>query len=84
MPGVAVTITDTGVGIQPEHLKRIFDAFYTTKPRVGTGLGLSISYALVSRHGGQMSVESTVGKGSKFTVWLPADTRVTMDDASLI
>lgn len=84
VPGVAVTITDTGVGIQPEHLKRIFDAFYTTKPRVGTGLGLSISYALVSRHGGQMSVESTVGKGSKFTVWLPADTRVTMDDASLI
>lgn len=74
-PGVAITIADTGVGIPPEDFKRIFDAFYTTKPRVGTGLGLSISYALVARHGGQMSVESVVGEGSKFTIWLPADMR---------
>ncbi len=79
-PGVAITVSDTGVGIPPEDFKRIFDAFYTTKPRVGTGLGLSISYALVARHGGQMSVESTVGQGSKFTIWLPADTRSSEED----
>lgn len=79
VPGVAITVSDTGVGIPQEDFKRIFDAFYTTKPRAGTGLGLSISYALVARHGGQMSVESVVGQGSTFTVWLPADMRASDD-----
>ena len=69
--GVAIVVSDTGVGIPPENVNRIFDAFFTTKPRTGTGLGLSISYALVARHGGRMSVESVVGEGSTFTVWLP-------------
>lgn len=73
VPGVAIVVADTGVGIPPENVKRIFDAFFTTKPQVGTGLGLSISYALVARHGGRMSVESVVGEGSTFTVWLPMD-----------
>jgi signal transduction histidine kinase len=71
--GVAIVVSDTGVGIPPENVNRIFDAFFTTKPRTGTGLGLSISYALVARHGGRMSVESVVGEGSTFTVWLPTD-----------
>jgi len=73
VPGVAIFVADSGVGIPPENVSRIFDAFFTTKPQVGTGLGLSISYALVARHGGRMSVESVVGKGSTFTVWLPMD-----------
>jgi two-component system NtrC family sensor kinase len=65
-----VIFEDTGVGIAPEALERIFDPFYTTKAK-GTGLGLSISYDIVERHGGELRVESTVGQGSVFTVSLP-------------
>lgn len=72
-PGIAMEVRDTGLGIAPEHVSRIFDAFFTTKPQRGTGLGLSISYALVTRHGGQLSVESAPGRGSAFTIWLPAE-----------
>ncbi|MBI3961441.1 MAG: GAF domain-containing protein [Deinococcus sp.] len=69
---VAVSIKDTGCGIPPENLTRIFEPFFTTKPvGQGTGLGLSISYAIVEQHGGRISVESQVGKGSTFTVTLP-------------
>ena len=70
-PGVAIEVEDTGIGMSAEHLKRVFDAFFTTKPQHGTGLGLSISYTLVSRAGGFMSAASTLGKGSTFTIWLP-------------
>ncbi len=70
--GIVICVRDTGAGISPEHIGRIFDAFFTTKPQKGTGLGLSISYALVSRHGGQLSVESSAGMGSAFTIRLPA------------
>jgi PAS domain S-box-containing protein len=68
----SVTISDTGSGIPPEVLPRIFDPFFTTKPvGVGTGLGLSICHGIVSGLGGEIQVDSTPGKGSRFTVLLP-------------
>ena len=67
-----VRISDTGEGIQPEHLNRIFDPFFTTKPvGEGTGLGLSISHGIIVRHGGTLSVESSPGQGATFSVNLP-------------
>jgi two-component system NtrC family sensor kinase len=68
---VAVTIADDGVGIPEEHLGHIFDPFFTTKKGAGTGLGLSITYGIVQKLGGQISVESKVGEGTRFTVTLP-------------
>src|SRR5207244_13235480 len=57
-----VKISDTGCGIAAEHLKRIFDPFYTTKPvGKGTGLGLSVSHNIVTRHGGRFDVETETG-----------------------
>ncbi len=71
---VAVHIADTEVGIPPEHLERIFDPFFTTKTAdQGMGLGLSVSLGIVQSHGGSIEVESTVGQGSVFTVWLPIE-----------
>jgi signal transduction histidine kinase len=74
--GVTVEITDTGVGMTPEVVARIFNPFYTTKNRQGTGLGLSITQTLVTRQGGDIEVDSIPGKGTTFTIWLPeaADT----------
>lgn len=73
--GVAITVRDTGVGISRENRDRIFHPFFTTKgPSKGTGLGLSISAAVVSQHGGRITLESTPGRGSEFTVWIPAGT----------
>ncbi|MBC7361387.1 MAG: PAS domain S-box protein [Candidatus Aminicenantes bacterium] len=67
-----IKIADTGTGIKPEHLPRIFDPFFTTKGiGKGTGLGLSISFAIVKEHEGQILVDSTVGKGTTFTIILP-------------
>jgi len=68
---VAVEVRDTGSGIPPEQMPRIFDAFYTTKPvGVGTGLGLSICHRIVTGLGGEIQVESEVGKGTSFRVLL--------------
>jgi two-component system NtrC family sensor kinase len=69
---VVAEIADTGVGIQREHIKRIYDPFFTTKGiGRGTGLGLSISYGIVQEHGGAISVESAPGQGTTFRVTLP-------------
>jgi two-component system, NtrC family, sensor kinase len=69
---VWVEVADDGPGIKPEHLPRVFEPFFTTKPvGKGTGLGLSLSYGIVSQHGGRIEVDSTVGKGTRFRVWLP-------------
>ena len=68
---VAVWIADDGVGIAEEHLSRIFDPFFTTKKGGGTGLGLSITYGIVQKLGGDISVQSKVGEGTRFTVTLP-------------
>ena len=72
--GIEVLCTDTGCGIPPENLNRLFDPFFTTKDvGHGTGLGLSVSYGIVERHGGTIWVQSKVGKGSTFKVWLPTE-----------
>jgi two-component system NtrC family sensor kinase len=68
--GVEVTVEDSGPGIPPEYLSKIFDPLFTTKPE-GTGLGLSISADIVKKLGGRISAESEVGKGARFTVELP-------------
>jgi signal transduction histidine kinase/CheY-like chemotaxis protein len=70
-PHVRVSIRDQGHGIAPEVLRRIFDPYFTTKPG-GSGLGLATAYAIVVKHGGHLSVESTPGAGTVFTVDLPA------------
>ncbi|MCX8087580.1 MAG: PAS domain S-box protein [Rhodocyclaceae bacterium] len=71
---VFVAISDTGTGIAPEHLNRIFEPFFTTKPvGKGTGLGLSLSWSIVQKHHGRIEVQSKLGKGSTFTVWLPIE-----------
>jgi signal transduction histidine kinase len=70
---VEVRITDTGSGIRKEDLENIFDPFFTTKsPDKGTGLGLSISLKIVESLGGEIRVESEVGKGTTFELYFPA------------
>ena len=73
---VRITIADTGCGIPEEDRAKIFEPFFTTKDvGRGTGLGLSISYDIVKKHGGEILLASKVGKGSSFTVLLPAGER---------
>ncbi|MEO6928292.1 MAG: ATP-binding protein [Casimicrobiaceae bacterium] len=69
---VWICFEDTGCGIPNDQLSRIFDPFFTTKQvGKGTGLGLSVSYAIVNRHDGRIEVESEVGRGTRFKVWIP-------------
>jgi len=74
---VRATVSDTGHGIPREHINRIYDPFFTTKPPgKGTGLGLYIVYRIVTKHGGSIDVESAEGEGTTFTLKFPA-----VDDA---
>ncbi len=68
---VRVAVTDTGCGIPPEHIRRLFDRYFTTK-KEGTGLGLAVVDRIVKAHGGEVSVKSSPGKGTSFFVDLPA------------
>ena len=69
---VCIEISDTGKGIDPEHINRVFDPFFTTKPiGKGTGLGLSLSYSIIERHQGRIEVSSELGAGSTFRIVLP-------------
>jgi PAS domain S-box-containing protein len=70
--GVRVEIADTGCGIAAEHLTKVFDPFFTTRPvGEGSGLGLSIAYGVVKQHHGRIDVASKVGSGTTFSIWLP-------------
>ena len=76
--GVALTVTDTGVGIESEVLPKVFDAFFTTRATVGTGIGLFVAKQFVEGHGGQISIDSVVEperRGTLVRVFLPARTQ---------
>jgi signal transduction histidine kinase len=77
-PGVAFQVQDSGIGIAPREQRRIFRRFYRVDQRLaqdtsGVGLGLSIVELIARAHGGSISVDSTEGVGSTFTLWLPRD-----------
>ena len=68
-----ISVKDNGNGIPQKIMDKIFQPFFTTKPSgEGTGLGLSLSYDIVKGHGGELTVESTEGEGSEFTISLPS------------
>ena len=69
---VCISVSDTGTGIPAENISKIFEPLFTTKGDKGTGIGLSVSKKIVTNHNGHLRVESIVGKGSTFTVILPA------------
>ena len=74
--GVEVDVSDTGHGIAPEHLSRIYDPFFTTKSaKKGTGLGLSVTYGIIREHGGAIEASSRPGKGTCFHLEFPAITK---------
>jgi two-component system NtrC family sensor kinase len=69
---VVAEISDTGIGIAPENVAKIYDPFYTTKGvGQGTGLGLAVTYGIVQEHAGRISVDSTPGHGTIFRITLP-------------
>ncbi|MDU8929367.1 cache domain-containing protein [Alisedimentitalea sp. MJ-SS2] len=71
MEGVCLTVADTGPGIDPEHINKVFDPFYTTKLGEGTGLGLSISQTLIQRANGRITARNRPEGGAEFSIWLP-------------
>jgi signal transduction histidine kinase len=69
---VCIHVIDHGTGIRPDHIEHVFEPFFTTKDiGEGTGLGLSVAYGIVRDHGGWIAVESEIGRGSRFTIYLP-------------
>jgi len=68
---VRIAVADSGMGIRPENLEKVFDPYFTTKHQ-GTGLGLTTVYSIVRKHQGHIEVESEIGKGTTFRLWLPA------------
>ena len=72
VPCVCLDVSDTGVGMSQELRDKIFDPFFSTKGNLGTGLGLSITYGIMSRHAGKISVESEPGRGTTFSLRVPA------------
>ena len=76
---VTITIKDEGYGIEKSHLNKVFDPFFTTKQN-GTGLGLATSYSIIRKHNGHIKVEAEIGKGSTFTIYIPADLPSTTSD----
>ena len=84
-PMVAISVIDTGCGIPEKNLKRIFDPFFTSKDvGRGTGLGLSVSHGIVEAHGGFIEVESRVGEGSTFRIFLPLTPPSAVSESKII
>jgi len=82
--GVAICVQDNGVGMNEEQLGKIFNPFYSTKGQgEGAGLGLSVSYGLIRRYGGNITVKSTPGKGTEFTIWLLCEPELIEDEATI-
>jgi len=77
---IKIVIQDEGIGIPPEHIDRIFDPYFTTKSQ-GNGLGLAIVYSIIKRHDGHIEVDSVLGKGTKFTIYLPASNKETASNS---
>ena len=74
--GVALELIDTGLGMDKKTAGQVFDAFFSTKPG-GSGLGLPTTRKIIEAHGGRISVQSEVGRGTKFTIDLPLPPRLT-------
>ena len=74
-PYVKISIQDQGLGISPEHLAKIFDPYFTTKHK-GSGLGLAVAYSIVDKHNGRLTVESDIGHGAIFMIYLPASEKL--------
>jgi two-component system NtrC family sensor kinase len=71
--GIVITVDDTGTGIPPALMPKIFDIFFTTKPPgQGTGLGLAICHEIVEAHGGTLDIKSSLGEGTRARIFLPA------------
>jgi two-component system, sensor histidine kinase FlrB len=77
---IKISVSDTGRGIDPTHVSRVFDPFFTTKDE-GTGLGLAIVHAIVEAHHGRVEIETQAGRGSTFTIVLPAEEAVESSSA---
>ena len=75
---VKIDIQDEGVGIPEEFIKKIFDPYFTTKPK-GSGLGLATAYSIITKHGGALLVESEVNRGTTFSIYIPANDRAIID-----
>jgi two-component system NtrC family sensor kinase len=81
---IEISITDTGIGITEESKKRIFDPFFTTKKMgEGTGLGLTICEKIIKEHSGKINVESAVGRGSMFSIFIPVFERIEIDEQNI-
>ena len=74
-----ISIKDTGCGIPPEHVTKVFDPYFTTKPK-GSGIGLATAYSVIKRHGGVIDVESEVDVGTSVFVYLPASPEYEIDN----
>ena len=78
--GIEIAVTDNGCGIPQEHMNRLFYPFFTTKEvGCGTGMGLAVSFGIIKRHGGDIEVESRMGEGTTFRIWLPVKERTEKD-----
>jgi signal transduction histidine kinase/ActR/RegA family two-component response regulator len=84
---VKISLQDEGLGIKKEHLERIFDPYFTTKDvgsQKGVGLGLAIAYSIIKKHSGHIAVESTVGGGTTFHIYLPAYGKEVVTDSEVV
>lgn len=81
---ICVRVSDTGVGVSPNNIEHLFEPFFTTKkPGKGTGLGLAQVYGIIKQHGGYIKVDSALGVGTTFTIYLPAETEGEVVDIDL-